>query len=368
MDGLMKLIHTSLISLIALSALIVVSCSKEEIVDQELIRPVRYREATQSGGEMTRTFSGVSKAGVEVNLSFKVGGTLRTINTKVGEKIKKGKLIASLTKTDYRLIYEQANVGLNNAKVQMQSAKSAFERTAALYENNNVSLQDYETVRTAYESAKAMVSSNKRSLQLAKSQLNYTNLYAPIDGIVVKVDCEKNENIKSGDVIVELNSGNDLEVTIGIPETYISRVREGENVKVIFSSIADKTFEGIISEVSYAISSKSSTYPVSIILTNPAKEIRPGMAADVTFHFKNGGNKTCIKVPTHTVAEDQSGRFVYTVTATEKNRATVHKKAVTVGELTSEGFEITEGLKDGDLIVTAGISKLSDGMTVKLLK
>jgi RND family efflux transporter MFP subunit len=364
----MKLLKGLLISIIAFSSITVVSCSKEKQVEKEVIRPVRYKEIVMFGGDVYRTFSGVSKAGVEANLSFKVSGTIRSINVKVGDKVKKGKLIASLDKTDLSLMYERAKVALNNAKVQMQSAKSAFERVSALYENSTASLQDYEGARTAYESAKAMVSSNKRSLQLAGSQLSYTNLKAPMEGIVVKVAVDKNENVMPGDVIVEINSGDDLEVTIGMPETYISRVREGENVKVTFSSIADKKFEGTISEVSYTINSESSTYPVSIILTKPSNEIRPGMAADVAFHFKTEGKKSCIVVPMNTVAEDQKGRFVYTVTETENNLATVHKKSVKVGELTQEGFEIIEGLQDGELIVTAGISKLSDGMKVKLLK
>ncbi len=368
MDGLMKLMHSFLISSIALSALITVSCSKKEIVEQEIIRPVRYQPVTMYGGEMTRIFSGVSKAGTEVKLSFKVGGTIRAIKTRVGAKVKKGALISSLDKTDFQLMYEQTKVGLNSAMVQMNSAKSAFERTAALYENNNVSLQDYETARTGYESTKAMVNSNKRSLQLAKGQLNYTNLHAPMEGIVTKVDMEKNENVMPGDVIVEINSGNDLEVTIGMPETYISRVKEGENVNVTFASIADKIFEGVISEVSYAISSKSSTYPVSIILTKPTNEIRPGMAADVTFNFKSDRKKASIVVPTNTIAEDQNGRYVFTVTKTEKNLGVVNKKKVKIGELTMDGIEILEGLEDNELIVTAGISKLFDKMTVKLMQ
>ncbi len=364
----MKQLKTFLLVTITLGSLFLISCSKEKIGEKEIIRPVRYKKVMLSGGNLTRSFSGVSKAGVEVKLSFKVSGTLKSINVKIGDKIKKGKLIASLDKIDLQLRYEQAKVALHNAEVQMNSAQSTFERTSALYENNNISLQDYEQVRTAYESAKAAVKSNKRGLQLANSQLNYTNLFAPMDGIVVKVDVEKNENVMPGQVVVEINSGNDLEVTVGMPESYIARIKEGEKVVVHFPSLADIKFEGIISEVSYAINTESSTYPVSVILTNPSKDIRPGMATEVTFHFKSKGNKASLFVPIHTVAEDQKGRFVYTVSEEANNFAKVHKKSVKIGEITKEGIEVTDGLKDGDLIVTAGISKLSDGMKVKLLK
>ncbi|MFC1586307.1 efflux RND transporter periplasmic adaptor subunit [Fibrobacterota bacterium] len=330
--------------------------------------PVRYQKVSLNGHAKTRTFSGVSKAGTEIKLSFKVGGTVKTVKVKVGDQVKKNGLIASLDKTDVQLRYDQAKVAASNARIQMQTAKSSFERAASLYETKNISLQDFEAARTGYESAKAAVSSREKELKLAGSQVNYTMLYAPMEGIVTRVKVEKNENVTPGKVVAELNSGNDIEVNIGIPESYISRIKKGEKVKVKFPSLPGRDFKGLISEVSYSISSESSTYPVCVKLTHPSDRIRPGMAADVTFRFASESGKTSLVVPASTVAEDQVGRFVFTVTENDSGLAIVHKKAVTTGDLTNEGLEIVSGLEDGDLVVTAGISKLTDGMKVKLLK
>lgn len=343
------------------------SCSKKQEEVPALIRPVRCQKVTASGIGLQRSFSGVSKAAMEVKLSFKVGGTVRAVKVKIGDKIKKGDMIASLDKNDYRLMYEQATVALANARVQMQSAKSAFERTAALYENNNISLHDFEQVKAAYAAAKAAVESAERSRQLAQSQLHYTNLTAPMAGIVAEVHIEKNENVGPGQLVAELNSGNDIEVTIGIPEGYISRVHAGDKALVVFSALEGKQYEGVISEVSYGINSTSSTYPVSIVLTNPSGDIRPGMAVEATLDFSDAdSNELKIIVPLHTVSEDQGGRFVYTVKETGEGTGTIRKQAVSTGAITGNGIEITEGLTDGCLIVTAGISKLAVGMTVKI--
>jgi len=363
----MKFINTLPAVLVVVSAIIVVSCSKTDKVTQELLRPVRYQQVAISDSTITRTFSGVSKAGVEINLSFKVNGNVQSINVNVGDKVKKGQRIASLDKTDLQLIYEQAEVGYNNAYVQMHSARSAFERTSALYENNNVSLQDYELARTAYESAKALVSSNRQSMKLAKGQLDYTCLYAPIEGVVTEIMIENNENTVAGKTVVEINSGNDLEVIVGIPETYISRIKKNSRVNVTFISQEKENFTGKVSEISYNVNKKTSTFPVTVSIIQPSETIRPGMTADIIFDFKNGHKKACVVVPSHTVAEDRNGRFVYTVTDISNNNATIRKKTVRLGELICEGFEVIEGLKRGEFIVTAGISKLSDGMSVKLL-
>ncbi|MHC4202995.1 MAG: efflux RND transporter periplasmic adaptor subunit [Planctomycetota bacterium] len=140
----MHLFKAVLLGSLGLACVAFVSCSGGKKVEEKIIRPVRYEQVAVHGGELTRTFSGVSRAGVEVKMSFKVAGTVRTLNVKVGDKVAKGKLIAALDKADLQLMYEQAKVAQGNAKVQMQAAKSAFDRTAALYENRSVSLQDYE--------------------------------------------------------------------------------------------------------------------------------------------------------------------------------------------------------------------------------
>ncbi len=360
--------HAQHMSGAVLAIFALVSCSEEKKDQREIIRPVRYQKVASYGGEQSRTFSGVSRAAMEVELSFKVGGTVQSIGVKVGDQVKKGKLIAEIVKTDYQLKHEQARAAVSNARVQMQSAKATFERTSALYENNNASLQEYERAKTAYESAQAAVTSAQRGLQLTASQLGYTRLTAPMDGIVTKVNVENDENVTAGKVVAVINSGSDIEVAIGVPESYISRVKEGVKTEVTFPALAGKAFEGVISEVSFTIESASSTYPVTVTLANPSSEIRPGMAANVALSFAAEEKKAGIVVPVNTVAEDQGGRFVYTVTAKKEGLATVHRKAVKTGELTSEGLTVLEGLEAGELIVTAGISKLTDGMTVRLLK
>ena len=88
-------------------------------------------------------------------------------------------------------------------------------------------------------------------------------------------------------------------------------VKKGEKAEVTFPSLEGKVFEGVISEVSFNIDSASSTYPVSIALSNPSEEIRPGMAVNVALSFAAEEKKAGMVVPVNTVAEDRGGRFVY---------------------------------------------------------
>jgi RND family efflux transporter MFP subunit len=354
-------------TLLTFVPLFIFGCSNKNESVKEILRPVRFQEVNNLSGEQTRTFSGVSKAGMETNLSFKVGGTINYVNVKIGERIKKNALIATLDDSDYQLKYEQSHASEDNAKTQRELAKSNYKRIEKLYENGNISISEYQEAKAAHESAKDQVKALDRQTDQFRKQIEYTKLYAPMDGIIAGLYVEKNENVQPGQIICEFNSESDPEVTVGIPESFITRVKEGDHVTIEFSSIIDQVFMATITEVSYALEQQSSTYPVIVKLLNPTNEIRPGMAADVTFNFQSKKEEDNNIVPSVAVAEDQSGNYVYVIEKIAKDTAIVHKRPVKVGILIEESFEILEGLEGGELVVTAGISKLTDGMKVKLL-
>ena len=354
--------------LIMLLSILLLTCKGKEEAATEILRPVRYEKVIMYGGDQTRTFSGVSKAGIETNLSFKVGGTISQLNVKVGDQIRAGQTIAVLDATDYRLQLDQTKAAYTQAEVQMQNGRSAYDRISKLYETGSVSVNDYEQTKAAYESAKAGLSSARKQVQLAEQMVNYTRLRAPIAGRVASINAEINENVMAGFTIITLSSGSDIEVTVGIPESFITMVKEGDMVEVLFSSMPELTFKGTISEVSYIVGSSSTTYPVTIKLNNPTEDIRPGMTANVTIHLISEGEQEKILVPTVAVGEEGEENFVYVVRRIRGDTAMVHKRAVIVGELTGDGFEVIKGLEDGELVVTAGISRLNDSLHVRIVE
>ena len=341
-------------------------CSGETTEPAEIVRPVRYQQVQRSGGKMIRTFSGVSKAEAETNLSFRVGGIIQSINVEVGQRVKKGDLIAAIDTIDMVLQLEDARAGVENAGVQRETARSNLNRIRELYENNNIALSDYEGAKNQYASAKATYESKQKQLDLQKRQLSYGKLYAPVNGFIASVPVEKNENIKTGELVASLTSGKYIDVEVGMPDAFIHLIKPGLSTKVRFTSDLEKLFSGIVSKVSHG-SSASSTYPVTVRLDTVTDKIRPGMPAEVTFDFETGDGGMNIYVPGNAVAEDTHGRFVFVVVeGPEKGFAIVHKKPVKVGVLTAAGFEVLEGLTEGELIVTSGSSKITDGLKVRL--
>ncbi len=346
--------------------LFLAACSSEKEAPVEVIKPVKYQKIALSGGSYGRTFSGTAKAGVETQLSFRVAGIINSVHAKVGQKVQKGMLISSMDPSDYQLSYEEADAAVKNADAQEKQTKSNYERVSILYENQNTSLAEYEAAKAQFESAKANEKAAKQRRKQAKAQLSYTRLYAPVSGIVNYVYVEENENVATGNTIVTLSSGDNLEVLVGIPESFIVNITQDQKVAISFSSLPDTKFAGTVSEISYALSAETAIYPVTIKINSATAAIRPGMAADVTFDFSETQSEATLIVAPSAVGEDQNGNFVYVLQPEANDTFIVRKTAVGIGSLTGDGFEVATGLQENDLVATAGLQSLLDGMKVRL--
>ncbi|MDH3292183.1 MAG: efflux RND transporter periplasmic adaptor subunit [Gemmatimonadota bacterium] len=343
-----------------------VSCSGGDAENEPIVRPVRYVEVFQSGGVRVRRFSGVAQAAVEAPLSFRVGGTVQQLSVSVGDRVGTGQVIAALDPEDYRLQRQDAQAALRRAEAEARNAQASYDRVRGMYENDNASLTDLEAARTASESAAEQVQSATNRLGLAQRQLAFTRLTAPQAGAIAAVNVEVNQNVRAGQTVVLLTSRSDLEVAVAVPEMLIAEVREGSEVTVTFDALPDETFSGIVTEVGVAATETGAAFPVTVHLGESQEGVRSGMAAEVAFRFTAPGGSDVIVVPPVAVGEDQNGRFVFVVEPAEEGYGVARRRSVAVGELTTDGIEILEGLQDGDRVVTAGIGQIADGLRVRL--
>ena len=344
-------------------------CGEETARPEPVIRPVRFEQVYATGGGRTRTFSGAARAALESKLSFKVAGTVERLAVEVGDRVKRGQLIAALDDGDYRLRVQDAEASLASANAQAINARSNYARVRALYENNNASRNDLDAARAGAVSADETVKSVGKKLELSQSQLGYARLASPVDGSIAAVRIEVNENVSPGQTVVLLTSGSQLEVEIAVPELLIVQVREGQSTTVKFDALKDREFTGHVTEVGVTSTGTATTFPVTVRLDHADPDFRPGMAAEVGISFGATGKREHIYVPLVSVGEDRNGHFAYVVVPADEGFGQVHRRALKVrtDDFMGENFEVIEGISDGDRVVTAGISRIVDGQRVRLL-
>jgi RND family efflux transporter MFP subunit len=333
----------------------------------EILRPVRTERVEASGGVRTRSFSGVSRAGQETELSFRVSGTIELMAARVGEYVRAGQLLARLETEDFEIRVQQAQANLAKAEANARNAEANLDRIRGLWEDNNASQNDLDSARANAEATQAQVEASERGLESARRQLGYTRLIAPVAGAIADVPVEVNENVSQGQMVVLLTSGSQPEVEVAMPEVLITRVHEGDEVDVLFDALPGEAYKAVVTEVGVAATGAATTFPVTVRLIEGNGSIRSGMAAQVAFRFESGGDADSIYLPPVAVGEDRDGRYVFVLeSSAEAGVGTVHRRSVEVNEeLAPEGIRILSGVAEGEVVVTAGVRRLRDGQRVK---
>ena len=352
---------------VALAAgLLAGACSEPPPPAEPVFRPVRYVTALATGGQRTRTFSGVVRAGVESALSFRVAGTIVRLDVAIGDRVAAGAPIAALDPVDYELQVREAEASLRQAEARARNAAADLRRVRTLYENDNAARTDLDATTAAADSAAAQVESVRQRLDLARRQVAYARLTTPAAGAIADVLAEVNENVSPGQPVVVLASGSAPEVGLAVPEALIRQIREGMPVAVAFDAIPGARVDGTVTEVGITTTATGTTFPVTVRLGPDAADVRPGMAAVVDILLGDADAAERVVVPAHAVSEDRGGRFVLVAEPAENGLAAVRRRPVTVGAFAAGGLEVLNGLAGGERVVVAGISRLRDGDTVRL--
>jgi len=350
-----------------LALLLLAGCAEEPPPVEEPLRPVRWIAVETVDGTRLRSFSGSAKASTESTLSFKVTGTVLNIAVQVGDRVSAGQLIAELDPRDYELQVQEANASLLDTQARAREAAANHERYRLLYEADNTSKSELDAARAADESAAAGVTAARKRLEIAELQLGYTRLVAPIDGAIADKFVNENENVGQGASIVDLSSGSRIEVELAVPEVLITQVEPNSPCVVSFDALPGRSFASTVTEVGIASTGLATTFPVTVRLRDAVAEIRPGMAAVVRLELGDPDTRPRVLVPAVAVGEDRAGRFLFVVMDDGPDTGRVERRTVVLGDMTAGGeLEVFEGLGDGDRVVTRGMSKLRDGMAVRL--
>ncbi|MEO0779767.1 MAG: efflux RND transporter periplasmic adaptor subunit [Bacteroidota bacterium] len=362
--------------------LVLSACGQQEetSASPNTLRPVRYQKIGYAEQIASQTYSGLAQADQQSRLSFRVNGTIRSLAVKLGDRVRRGQLIATIDPSDYAIQAEQAKASekgaeanLQSAETQLINARSNYQRIEKLYENNSVSLSDFEQAKSSFEGAQSsydaalsQVTSAQTQSQSAQNQVSYTRMVAPFSGIITAVNVEVNELVASGNPIAELSSVSQPEVRVGIPENYISSIKKGQRAEIQFSVLDGQQFTGTVQEVSYA-AGNSPTYPAIIRIDKPSPDIRPGMAATVAFRGQSKTERVLI-CPVKALGKDMTSTFVYLLQPGDGEGYVAKRRGVEVGELRDQGFVVRSGLEAGQLVATAGLKTILDGMEVKLME
>ena len=346
-----------------------VGCESEAPEVREVVRPVRAVQLEDSAGLARRWFSGRAKATQEVDLSFRVAGTLIDLPVDVGDEITAGAPVAQLDPTTFQADRDRAQADRNRSQAELVNAQAQLERNRRLTERGTQSEAALDEYIAAADVAVASVAAGDAALRRAELDLTYTTLNAPFSGRVTRTYVENFQDVVAKQSIVRIVDSSRIEMVVDIPESLISYADEVEQIEVVFDAFPDLTVPATIKEIGTEASETTRTYPVTLIMDQPeGATILPGMAGRATSRDDPRGPELTsgLVIPeTALFTQGEGGdSFVWVL---DEAPMTVARRAVQTSDLTSFGYVVLDGLQPGEWVVTAGVHYLREGQTVRLL-
>jgi len=361
------------ISVLTGAAMMLTACERGEPVTEEPVRPVRAIKVGEAGPLAGRSFPGRARAHKEADLSFRVSGPLIVLpNDIVGREYKRGEVISRIDPRDYEVNVADIEAQLARARASAKRAASEYKRELNIFKKDPGATSQTALDRRIAQRDKtaADVKSLSASLDAAQDQLEYTYLKAPFDGKVVQQYVQNFESVRAKQAIARLLDTSRIEMVVNIPENMISNAPYVTNIRVQFDAFKERVIPAVIKEIGAEASKTTRTYPVTLLMDQPEDiKILPGMAGRSTADQEAAEDRKLqgITVPISAIfsPEDNGSSYAWVF---DEQATTVSRREVTTGELTDYGVQVREGLKPGQWVVTAGVSYLKEGQTVKLLE
>ena len=340
----------------------IAACKREEALAREPSVPrVQVERVTFQPSETARTFVGVVQPRHETDLGFRVAGKVVERRVGVGDRVRKGDLIARLDPTDLRLQVESAEAELAAASSSLAQTAADERRYAGLRSNGFAATADYDRKKAARDEAEGRMKRARRTLELARNQLEYGELRADADGVVTATPVEAGQVVPIGQAVVRIAQSGEREALVALPETWLTDAPDATATVRLWSQDV-RPYRASLRELSPQADPATRTYAARFRIDGAGEEVAFGMTATVTLTRQE--QVAAAQVPLAAIVNRGTGPHVYVV---DPANETLISRPVTVATFGSRTAAVTEGLSDGDTIVTLGVQKLEAGRKVRPL-
>lgn len=307
--------------------------------------PVEVAKVTRK--PISASYSGTANldAPGEAQVVAKTSGVMVQLLAEEGDMVVAGQVLA-------RMDGDKVRLEAQRQLATVHKLENNYRRSKELAANKLVSVEASDQIRYDLESARA-------SYELAKLELSYTNITAPITGVIAQRMVKPGNLIGLNAPVFRIVNNSHLEAVLSVPEREMARLKSGLPLRMVVDAVPGKVFEGKVDRVSPVMDASSGTFRVVCRFENEP-QLRPGMFGRIEVVYDQREN--ALTVPRVALLEDEGEPAVYVV-----RDAKAHRVPVQLGYTNGEIAEVRSGLKEGEQVVTAGKVAIRDGSQVQVI-
>jgi RND family efflux transporter MFP subunit len=359
--------------------LLLSGCAKQATGEKQtdIVRPVGAYKVGMREFVPTVEISASILASKQVTLMAKLPAEVKKVPVVEGQFVRKGEPLVILDDKDYQLAMKQAlaqreaaKAGLKAAEVAFENASSTFKRFSSLKEKEAVPDNDYEKVETGYKAAMAQLEVARAQVKLAevgveaaRTNLEYTVVRAPFDGVVGTIMVSEGDRIQvmPPTPLLLFAQISELKVVGAVVDRELGLVKEGIPCEVFVDQVLDAPIEAKVDRIDPILDPKTRAANVHVLIQNPDMRLRPFMSARIRV---KGEPKKALSVPDDAIIRPDLGGskgFVFVI-----RDGVAKRQEIETGLRNGPYFEVVNGLQEGVLIVRGGHTTLVDGQKVEV--
>ena len=353
-----------------------------------------------------RQYKGTTQPQKQVSWRSQTEGVLLELSVEVGDRVQQGQ---SIGKLDDRILQTEvagnkgelaaleselaqakirvtdAQIKLEEAEIQLEQADNEAVRYQDLAKTGLIAQQQAQSFKTAAKIAEKALLTAREAVKLeqqavatvqgriatqssaiaeSKQRLTYSQIIAPIDGIVTAKAKDPGSLIRAGEEVVTISDFSQIKITVPLSELDLGKVKVGQKVRLKFDAFDNRQFLGEVARVAPTTNDSSRKIAVEVKINNPNDEIKGGLLARVNFVSTK---ERQIIVPETAIIQEQGASYLFTVTEKDKNdRSNVTKRKVIIGDRAKGRVEIVAGISPGEKYVLRSSKPLKDRDLVSL--
>ena len=354
---------TFAVALVAVaSSLVLVACEKAaETAAAPTPRPVRTITVAKRESSAPLTFTGRIEAEDEVSVAFRISGRLLANDTKLGDRVKAGQVLARLESQNELNALRQAQAALAAAQGQLTQARNHFDRQQTLLAQGWTTQANFDAATQAQQTAQSQVDAAEAQLNSAHDLVSFTELQADAPGVITATGPGAGEVVQAGQMIARIARQDGRDAVFDVPAQLIRSASPDPQITVSLTDDPKVTAQGRIREVAEQANPVTRTFEVKVGLTDPPAAMRLGATVVGQVHTNAG---PMIEIPSTALTRMNQQPAVWVVDPTTR---TASIRNVDVSRFGEAQAVISQGLDTGEIVVTAGVQALHPGQKVRVL-
>ncbi len=321
------------------------SAAKESEDDSPAI-PVETSAATRA--DIYAMYSGTApiEADAEAGVIAKVAGEVREILVEEGDDVKSGQLLA-------RLDGDRLRLELMQSQANLRKAQRDHQRNVDLKDRSLISAGDFEKIKYEMDALEA-------SYNLAKLELSYTEIRAPINGVIAERFVKVGNTINVNTITFQVTSLEPLIAYLHIPEREYRRIARGQTAVIAVDALQGSEFQATVARISPVVDPGTGTFKITVEVSDPTRRLKPGMFSRINIVYDM--HPQALQVPRSAIIDEAGETSVFIV-----EDAKAVRRIITTGYANNGNIEIVAGLTGSEKIVVVGQAGLRDGSKVSII-